>query len=54
MNVQLDAETNQRYRDLAEGKTPKVKDTDILWITPKLLGVLFGVGLVMSFLFNGA
>jgi len=53
MNVVLDDATNKRYRDIAEGKTPKAKQTDLLWITPKRLGVLFGVCLVMTVIFNG-
>lgn len=53
MNNVLDDQTNQRYKDIAEGKAPQPQHTDILFITPRRLGVLFGVCLVMTFFLNG-
>uniref|UniRef100_A0AB39CCW5 Uncharacterized protein n=1 Tax=Pseudomonas phage RVTF4 TaxID=3236931 RepID=A0AB39CCW5_9VIRU len=53
MHEQLNEETNTRYRDMAEGKTPQPQHTDILWITPKRLACLFGVMLVVTLMFNG-
>lgn len=53
MNEVLDEQTNQRYKAIAEGKDPKAVQTDILWITPRRLGILFGVCLVMTLLLNG-
>lgn len=52
MNIRLDEAVNQRYRDMAEGKTPKAENTDILWITPHRLGLLFGVSLIITAIFN--
>lgn len=48
MNNQLNEATNKRYQDMAEGKEPQPVQTDVLWITPRLLGWTFGVGLVVS------
>jgi hypothetical protein len=53
MNVQLDDSTNKRYQDLAKGKKPSAMDTEIYWITPKRLGILFAVCLLMTVLTNG-
>ena len=52
-NNQLDESTNRRYQDMANGKQPGPTEIDILWITPKRLGTLFAVCLLMSVLFNG-
>lgn len=53
MNDKLTDEANERYRGMAEGKKPTPAQTDILWITPKRLGALFGVCLVMTVMLNG-
>ena len=53
MNDVLDDQTNQRYKDIAEGKVPQPQHTDILFNTPRRLGILFGVCLVMTFFLNG-
>lgn len=50
MNQVLDEQTQKRYQDIAEGKEPKAVVTDILWITPKRLGALFGGFLVVTVL----
>jgi cytochrome c-type biogenesis protein CcmH/NrfF len=53
MNEQIDDAVNERYRKMAEGKEPKPVQKDILWITPRKLGLLFGVSLVMSLIILG-
>ncbi|MNQ74290.1 hypothetical protein D3C85_890450 [compost metagenome] len=53
MNNVIDDSVNERYRRMAEGKKPKVESHDINWITPRRLGILFAVCLVMSVFFNG-
>jgi hypothetical protein len=53
MSNVIDDSVNERYRRMAEGKEPKAVSQDVLWITPRRLGMLFGVCLVMTVMFNG-
>lgn len=48
MNIPLDDHANERYKKIAEGKEPSAQTTDIMWITPRRLGWVFGLGLMAS------
>ncbi|QBJ02643.1 hypothetical protein MZD04_gp115 [Pseudomonas phage Psa21] len=53
MNKNIDESVNEHYRGMADGSKPVPVSFDIPWITPRRLGLLFGVSLVMTVMFNG-